>query len=86
MISSAIARLSNDPASRNDVIRVLQSQVGIDTGDLIDDRLLPLTIEAGDATELESLTRWLQDLSGVETVDIVYVHLESGDSHRIATP
>ncbi len=80
MISSVIAKLSGDRDSLNRVLARIAAHSAVEAGELIDHRMLPITIETDDNLGMEETTRWLQSLDGVDFVDVVYVHLTSDDS------
>ncbi len=77
MIASMVATLKRgDKFSFERTLEQLHQRLEIETGQLCGDRL-PITIEAEDTVELESLTKWVQDLSGILHVDIVFASFES---------
>ena len=49
----------------------------LDVGELLDSRLLPITIEATNHEKTEVATRWIQELTGVAQVDVTIVSWES---------
>ena len=81
MISSVIAKLA--PPDLEQTIQEIVAHPMFEAGELIDQRSLPITIEAADGCEMENATRWLQGLSGVEFVDVVFVHLEDNETHDL---
>lgn len=76
MISSLIARLNLNARPLASTIAEIESKPGVEIGDLIDNRLLPVTLEASSSQEMEEATRWIQGLAGVDFVDVVYVHFD----------
>jgi len=76
MISSVVIRLRS-PDFLAKVLDVLESRPEIDTGQpSLDGCSLPITIEASDAAQMEQRKRWIEDLPGVEFVDVVCVYLD----------
>lgn len=76
MISSVVARFT----AQADVDRTIDAIVtrdGFEVGELIDGRLLPITIEASNNEDTEIATRWIQELPGVAQVDVTFVSWES---------
>ncbi len=86
MISSVIVRLSATLSADlfTNIVESINRRSGMDVGELIDDRLLPLTIESTTNQEMEDTTRWLQSLKGVEIVDVVFVCFEQNMPGRAA--
>ncbi|MFT5303488.1 MAG: nitrate reductase NapAB chaperone NapD [Mariniblastus sp.] len=76
MISSLIARLNVDARPLAATISEIESQPGIEIGELVDNRLLPVTLESPGSHEMENTTRLIQSLTGVDFVDVVYVHFD----------
>lgn len=76
MISSVIAKLTQAEPTLGTTVQEIASHPHLEVGELIEKRLLPVTIDAPDHEEMESTTRWLQSLEGVEFVDVVFVHFE----------
>lgn len=79
MISSVIARLSAEPCSHAATIDQIAAHPNMETGELIDNRLLPITIDSPNKHEMENMTRWLQARDAVEFVDVVFVHFEDDE-------
>lgn len=80
MISSVVANLDSQFPIDATIAEIV-SCAEMETGELIDDRLLPITIESADNKLMEQKLRWLQQLPGICFVDVVYVNweIESGD-------
>ncbi len=77
MIASMVATLKRgEELSFHWTLEQLHQRTEIELGQLCGDRL-PMTIEAKDTMELESLTKWVQDLSGILHVDIVFASFET---------
>ena len=76
MISSVIAKLTRDETKLGTTVQEIENHPHLQVGELIENRLLPITIEASNREETETTTRWLQSRSGVEMVDVVFVHFE----------
>ena len=77
MIASLVATLkAGQEFSFERTLEQLHQRTEIEIGPLCGDRL-PITIEAEDTMELESLTKWVQDLSGILHVDIVFASFET---------
>ena len=57
-------------------MEAIESNGDLEAGELTENGLLPITIEADDSEKMEATTRWLQSLQGVEFVDVVFVHFE----------
>ena len=76
MISSVIARLSANVGSLASTMSQLTAHPLLEVGDLVDNRLLPITIDASTRFQMEDTTRWIQSLKNVEFVDVVLVHFE----------
>lgn len=79
MISSVIAKLNTEFGSLEKTLEEISSHPDMETGALVDDRLLPVTIESNGRNEMEELTRWLQSREGIAHVDVVFVHFEEDD-------
>ena len=76
MIASLVATMKQDEGSSyEDTLNQLRERTEIETGQLYGARL-PITIEAESTGELELLTRWVQDLSGILHVDIIFASFE----------
>jgi nitrate reductase NapAB chaperone NapD len=76
MISSVVVRLSS-PDYLEDILEVLGTRPEIETGQPSSDGCsLPVTIEAKDGAHMEQRKRWIEDLPGVEFVDVVCVYLD----------
>ena len=75
MISSVIAKFEVG-SELETTIHEIANHPHLDVGDVIEQRLLPITIDAPGRLETESTTRWLQSREGVEFVDVVFVHFE----------
>lgn len=76
MISSVIARFSSH-ADVEAAIHTISMRDGVAVGQLVDGRLLPITIESAGHEQAEVATRWIQDLPGVAQVDVTFVSWES---------
>lgn len=76
MISSVIAKLVQVEGMLGTTVQEIADHPGLEVGEIIENRLLPITIDAPSREETESTTRWLQALDGVEMVDVVFVHFE----------
>jgi nitrate reductase NapAB chaperone NapD len=79
MISSVIAKLDCNPEAAQHVVTTIQQREGLETGAIVDGRLLPITIESNGNRETEELTRWISSLDNVAFVDVIYVHFEDTD-------
>ena len=76
MIAGMVVTLKpGEDSNHEDTLEQLRQRSEIETGQLFGARL-PLTIEATDADELNSLTTWLKDLNGIVHVDIVFASVE----------
>ena len=73
MISSLVVTLENDNASH--AIGELNNHPAIEMGNLFENRL-PVTVASVDSQEMMFTTRWIEDLTGVFKVDVVFVHFE----------
>ncbi len=82
MISSVIAKLNCDRVAAQRVIEEITSHPELSVGELIDGRMLPITIDSHDNVEMETTTRWILAVDGVIFVDVVFVHFEEGDGAR----
>lgn len=76
MIASAVVTLDASHTSPETVAQALEQLPGIETGQRFENKL-PITLEADSNTEMESLTRQLSEIDGVQFVDVVYVSLEN---------
>ena len=76
MISSVIAKLAQGKTDLETTVNEIAAHPHLDVGELIDNRMLPVTIDAAGNQETEAMTRWLQSREGVEFVDVVFVHFE----------
>lgn len=76
MISSVIAKLTQVETTQATTRLEIAEHPHLEVGELIENRLLPITIDAPNRQEMESTTRWLQSRVGVEFVDVVFVHFE----------
>ena len=76
MIASLVATLKwEEGASYENTLNQLGERTEMETGQLYGTRL-PIIIEAQSTEELESLTRWVQDLNGILHVDIIFASFE----------
>lgn len=76
MISSVICELCSDESRRQHTLAEIDGHPHLESGNLVDFRKLPVVIDAEDAKQSKSVTEWLQQLDGVEFVDVVFVHFE----------
>ena len=76
MISSVIAKLDPTFADIAQTFEFISQRPGVEMGEVVDERSLPMTIESATSAETEETTRWLQELDGIEFVDVVFVHFE----------
>ena len=76
MISSVIAKFRPGQTELAGIVDEISAHPNLEVGALIDDRMLPITIDAADNCETETVTQWLQGREGVEFVDVVFVHFE----------
>ena len=79
MIASVIAKLVGEKDVRDQAVSDIASHPAMESGQLTEDRLLPVTIDTASEGEMQTVTRWLQSLDGVGFVDVVYVHFENAD-------
>lgn len=76
MISSVIARLIPSDVDAKECIAEIAARPELDVGELMDGRLLPITIDAENQQNMRAVTEWIQDRPYVGAVDIVFVHFE----------
>lgn len=76
MISSVIAKLVQVESMLGTTVEEIARHPNLEVGDLIDSRMLPITIDAPSREETEATTRWLQSRAGVDMIDVVFVHFE----------
>ncbi|MEZ6093423.1 MAG: hypothetical protein R3C03_04175 [Pirellulaceae bacterium] len=76
MISSVIATFDCDLETLERTKHQIDRNDSCESGELIENRKLPIVVEAIDNQEMETTTRWLQSLDGIEFVDVVFVSLE----------
>lgn len=77
MIASVVATLHiEDKPALIATLEAMELREEIEIGVRHANRL-PLVIEAADAQDLETITRWLQDLESVLFVDVVFSSCES---------
>lgn len=77
MISSVVVRLCS-PDHLEDILETLATQPGLETGQPSSDGCsLPVTIEAEDGAQMEQRQRWLEDVPGVQFIDVVCVYLDA---------
>lgn len=76
MISSVIVKLTSNRCDVEQTIKEIAAHPGIEAGNLIDSRLLPITIDAASKEEMEQTTRWLENLENTDFVDVVFIHFE----------
>lgn len=76
MIASVVAHLQLAGSTFDDAINSIAGKHQIEFGELIDGRLLPMTIEAVTGKELDDIHQWLGSISEVEFVDVVFVQFE----------
>jgi hypothetical protein len=74
MISSVIAKLSPGESDLKKTLDEIAAHPDLEVGALIDNRLLPVTIDSTGKQAMENTTRWLQARDGVEFIDVVFVH------------
>ena len=79
MIGSAVLTLEPDSNLIESIMRQLDREDAIETGNLIGYKL-PITMEAENPASLESLTKWIQQMDGVQFVDIAFVSLSDTQS------
>lgn len=79
MISSVVLRFETG-TDVDATLAAINQRAELEVGEFVDGRSLPVVIEADDRESLESATRWLDSLLGVEQVDVVFVHFESSKS------
>ena len=79
MISSVIAKLFPGESNLEETLHEIAAHPDLDVGALIDNRLLPITIDSQSKQSMEDTARWLQSRKRVEFVDVVFVHF--GDEH-----
>ena len=75
MISSVVLRLDSEAACARAVAE-LADHPQLELGQPVDDRHLPLAIQADDSQQLEQLHNWLRDRPGVVLVDVVCVFFD----------
>lgn len=80
MIVSVIARFECDNDTQQRALAEIESHPAMETGQLVDNRLLPITIDSDSNESIEELTRWITTVGGVSFVDVVFVHGEESDS------
>lgn len=80
MISSVIAKLDCGPVNAEQTLKAIASHPRLEMGELIDGRMLPVTIEAEGNQETEEITRWMLSLEKIAFVDVVFVHFEDNDT------
>ena len=83
MISSVIAKLNCDESTLRSNMGQIAAHPALDIGELVEGRSLPITIESGGNQETEQITRWIMSLPGVDFVDVVFVHFETGDAKQM---
>lgn len=76
MIASAVIRFET-ASEKSPALRMLAGHSQIETGELVDEHSLPVTLEASDDQELEQLHDWVGSLPGVVFVDVVFVCFDS---------
>lgn len=86
MIASVIIRLQHgvgsDPDRLAKVLARLQSDPRIESGDIVDQRCVPATLDCASGDAADDLTRWLQSMPEVEFVDVVFAFLEPGEARE----
>lgn len=76
MISSAVIRFETD-SDKSPAFQMLADHPQIQVGELVEERSLPVTLEASSNQELEQLHDWLGSLPEVVFVDVVFVCFDS---------
>ncbi len=76
MIASVIAHLTVNESTFEKALGSIRENYHVEIGELIDGRLLPMTIEANTADELDDFHRRLCTLKEVEFVDVVFVQFD----------
>ena len=76
MIASVIAHLELAESTFDNAINSIAGNRQIEIGELIDGRLLPMTIEAESGKELDDIHQWLRSIREVEFVDVVFVQFD----------
>lgn len=80
MIASVVAHLDLSESTLAEALQSFDGNPHIELGQLIDGRLLPMTIEANSGEELDEIHHRLCSLNAVDFIDVVYVHLEDTTS------
>ena len=75
MIASIVAVIDGQKTDGCRLVATVGHRSEFQMGELRGSQL-PLTIEAGNAAELESATEWLLSLPGVLHVNVIYVNFE----------
>ncbi len=75
MTAGLVATFDKAVAGFDQTISAIEAHPDVELGEATCSRL-PMTIEAGDAQGLESVTNWLQNLKGIVHIDVVFVHYE----------
>ncbi len=83
MIASAVVTLDPNHKNFESTIDQIGDNTAIETGQLTGCKL-PITIEAAIPRSLETLTRWVYQLDGIQFIDIVFVSLEDTQSPEAA--
>jgi hypothetical protein len=75
MISGLVVTLPADTQLLARALEAIRQEPALELGTQHGLRL-PLVLETDTSTESQTLTDWLQQLPGVQHVDVAYVHLE----------
>ena len=74
MITSLVAQLHHASDEAATSIRRICEHSACEVGERVEDRL-PIIVEADNPAGLESVHRWIRNLSGVVHTDVVFVFL-----------
>lgn len=87
MISGLVVTLTSDAKLVQAVVHSIKEQPALEIGKQKMQRL-PLVLETNSPAESQEITDWLQNLPGVEYVDVAFVHLDElqGDESIDASP
>jgi len=84
MISGLVVYLSGDSKLAEEAKQAISQQKTLEWGPL-EERRLPLVLETATSSGSQEVTDWLNELPGVEHVDVAFVHLEEDLTTREPT-
>lgn len=83
MISGVVAYLKFDEPLVEESLNMIRQHPAFELGERSGHRV-PMVLETVGAGESRDAMDWINDLPGIEHVDVAYVHLEDNESQDVA--